>query len=225
MLSHVLADFGADVIKVEHPEGGDDLRKWREQGHALHWKLYGRNKRSWALNLREPQSLDRLISILPHCQVLIENFVPGGLEKLGMEPERLWTVNPALILVRISGWGQDGPYAKRPGFGTLVEAMSGFAYLNGFPDRPPSLPPLALADMVAGLYGASAVQTALRVAEKTGKGQCLDLSLFEPILSVIASEAAKSALTGLATLRAGNQSSHTAPRNVYRCADGGFLAL
>jgi crotonobetainyl-CoA:carnitine CoA-transferase CaiB-like acyl-CoA transferase len=225
MLSHVLADFGADVIKVEHPEGGDDLRKWREQGHALHWKLYGRNKRSWALDLREPQSLDRLISILPHCQVLIENFVPGGLEKLGLEPERLLTVNPALILVRISGWGQDGPYAKRPGFGTLVEAMSGFAYLNGFPDRPPSLPPLALADMVAGLYGASAVQTALRVAEKTGKGQCLDLSLFEPILSVIASEAAKSALTGLATLRAGNQSSHTAPRNVYRCADGGFLAL
>ena len=225
MLSHVLADFGADVIKVEHPEGGDDLRKWREQGHALHWKLYGRNKRSWALDLREPQSLDRLISILPHCQVLIENFVPGGLEKLGLEPERLLTVNPALILVRISGWGQDGPYAKRPGFGTLVEAMSGFAYLNGFPDRPPSLPPLALADMVAGLYGASAVQTALRVAEKTGKGQCVDLSLFEPILSVIASEAAKSALTGLATLRAGNQSSHTAPRNVYRCADGGFLAL
>ena len=225
MLSHVLADFGADVIKVEHPDGGDDLRQWREHGHALHWKLYGRNKRSWALDLRHGPDLGRLLQMIPHCQVLIENFVPGGLEKFGLAPERLWSLNPALVLARISGWGQDGPYSNRPGFGTLVEAMSGFAYLNGFPDRPPSLPPLALADMVAGLYGASAVQTALRVAEKTGRGQCVDLSLFEPILSVIATEAAKSALTGEATLRAGNQSSHTAPRNVYLCADGRYLAL
>jgi len=129
------------------------------------------------------------------------------------------------VIVRISGWGQTGPYAHKPGFGTLVEAMSGFAHLNGFPDRPPALPPLALADMIAGMQGAFATLTALRVAERTGVGQVVDLSLFEPIFSTIASEAAKTRLTGEATLRAGNQSTHTAPRNVYPCADGGFVAL
>jgi crotonobetainyl-CoA:carnitine CoA-transferase CaiB-like acyl-CoA transferase len=129
------------------------------------------------------------------------------------------------VIVRVSGWGQTGPYKHKPGFGTLVEAMSGFAYLNGFPDRPPALPPLALADMIAGIYGAAGVLTALRVAEKEGRGQVIDLSLFEPIFSVISSEAAKSSLTGQATMRAGNQSSHTAPRNIYLCSDGKHVAM
>ena len=127
--------------------------------------------------------------------------------------------------MRISGWGQDGPYRDRPGFGTLVEAMSGYAHLNGFADRPPLLPPLALADMVAGLYGSFAVMTALRVAERGGRGQVIDLSLFEPMLSLIASEAVKHRVTGAVTMRSGNQAAHTAPRNVYTCADGGFLAM
>jgi len=225
MLTAYLADFGADVIKVERPGAGDDLRNWREAGQAIYWKVYGRNKRSMALDLRAEEGLASLRKLIAHSQVLVENFVPGGLEKMGLAPEQLHALNPALVIVRISGWGQTGPYSHKPGFGTLVEAMSGFAHLNGFPDKPPALPPLALADMIAGTYGAAGVLTALRVAERSGQGQVVDLSLFEPIFSFIASEAAKTRLTGEATMRAGNQATHTAPRNVYACSDGGFVAL
>jgi crotonobetainyl-CoA:carnitine CoA-transferase CaiB-like acyl-CoA transferase len=225
MLTLQLADFGADVIKVERPGEGDDLRRWQEGGHSIHWKVYGRNKRSLVLDLKRDDDLARLRKLLRHAHVLVENFVPGGLEKMGLAPAALHADHPALVIVRISGWGQTGPYAHRPGFGTLVEAMSGFAHLNGFPDRPPALPPLALADMIAGMQGAFATMTALRVAEREGRGQVVDLSLFEPIFSTIASEAAKTMLTGEATMRAGNQSTHTAPRNVYACSDGGFVAL
>jgi len=224
MLSVYLADFGADVIKIER-ESGDDLRHWREAGQDIYWKVYGRNKRSLMLDLKSELGLTQFKKLVRHSQVLIENFVPGGLERMGLAPEQLLELNPRLVIARISGWGQTGPFRHKPGFGTLVEAMSGFAYLNGYADRPPALPPLALADMIAGVYGAAGVLTALRVAEKTGQGQVLDLSLFEPIFSVIASEAAKYRLTGVATMRAGNQSSHTAPRNVYECSDGKFVAL
>lgn len=225
MLTAYLADFGADVIKVERPGAGDDLRGWREAGQPIYWKVYGRNKRSLVLDLRSDEGLAHLRKLIRHSQVLVENFVPGGLEKMGLAPAQLLELNPALVIVRISGWGQTGPYSHKPGFGTLVEAMSGYAHLNGFPDKPPALPPLAMADMIAGTYGAAGVLTALRVAERSGRGQVVDLSLFEPIFSFIASEAAKTRLTGEATMRAGNQSTHTAPRNVYACADGGHVAL
>lgn len=225
MLSAYLADFGADVIKVEREGKGDDLRNWREEGWDIYWKVYGRNKRSLVLDLKSDEGLSTLKKLLKHSHIFIENFVPGGLEKMGLGPDVLLEINPALVIVRVSGWGQTGPYKHKPGFGTLVEAMSGFAYLNGFPDRPPALPPLALADMIAGIYGAAGVLTALRVAEKEGRGQVIDLSLFEPIFSVISSEAAKSSLTGQATMRAGNQSSHTAPRNIYLCSDGKHVAM
>ncbi len=225
MLSAYLADFGADVIKVEREGKGDDLRNWREEGWDIYWKVYGRNKRSLVLDLKNDEGLSTLKLLLKHSHIFIENFVPGGLEKMGLGPDVLLEINPALVIVRVSGWGQTGPYKHKPGFGTLVEAMSGFAYLNGFPDRPPALPPLALADMIAGIYGAAGVLTALRVAEKEGRGQVVDLSLFEPIFSVISSEAAKSSLTGQATMRAGNQSSHTAPRNIYLCSDGKHVAM
>jgi crotonobetainyl-CoA:carnitine CoA-transferase CaiB-like acyl-CoA transferase len=225
MLSAYLADFGADVIKVEREGKGDDLRSWREEGWDIYWKVYGRNKRSLVLDLKSDEGLSTLKRLLKHSHIFIENFVPGGLEKMGLGPDVLLEINPALVIVRVSGWGQTGPYKHKPGFGTLVEAMSGFAYLNGFADRPPALPPLALADMIAGIYGAAGVLTALRVAEKEGRGQVIDLSLFEPIFSVISSEAAKSSLTGQATMRAGNQSSHTAPRNIYVCSDGKHVAM
>ncbi len=225
MLTLQLADFGADVIKVERPGEGDDLRRWREAGQPIYWKVYGRNKRSMTLDMKSEAGLARLRKLLRHAQVLVENFVPGGLEKMGLAPATLLAENPSLVIVRISGWGQTGPYSHKPGFGTLVEAMSGFAHLNGFPDRPPALPPLALADMIAGMQGAFATMTALRVVERGGAGQVIDLSLFEPIFSTIASEAAKTHLTGEATLRAGNQSTHAAPRNVYACSDGGYVAL
>jgi crotonobetainyl-CoA:carnitine CoA-transferase CaiB-like acyl-CoA transferase len=225
MLSVFLADFGADVIKIERPDGGDDLRHWREEGEAIYWKIYGRNKRSMTLDLKSDGELAHLRKLVRHSQVLVENFVPGGLEKIGLAPNVLHEINPRLVIARVSGWGQTGPFSHKPGFGTLVEAMSGFAALNGFEDRPPVLPPLALADMIAGIYGAAGVLTALRVAEHTGRGQVIDLSLFEPIFSVISSEAAKSKLTGKPTPRAGNQSTHVAPRNVYQCSDGRFVAM
>jgi len=225
MLSAYLADFGADVIKVERAGAGDDLRNWREEGHDIYWKVYGRNKRSLVLDLKSDAGLDRLRKLVRRSHVFIENFVPGGLERMGLAPQKLLELNPALVIVRVSGWGQTGPFSHKPGFGTLVEAMSGFAHLNGFADRPPVLPPLALADMIAGIYGAAGVLTALRVAEKEGKGQVVDLSLFEPIFSVIASEAAKYKVTGVPTVRAGNQSTHTAPRNIYQCSDGRYVAM
>ena len=225
MLSVYLADFGADVIKVERPHTGDDLRHWRENGHDIYWKVYGRNKRSMVLDLKTDDGIDDFKALVATAQVLIENFVPGGLEKMGLSPETLLAINPALLVVRVSGWGQTGPYREKPGFGTLVEAMSGFAHLNGFADKPPALPPLALADMIAGVYGAAGVLTALRVAEKTGQGQVIDLSLFEPIFSVISSEAAKFQATGTVSMRAGNHSSHTAPRNLYRCKDDYYISM
>jgi crotonobetainyl-CoA:carnitine CoA-transferase CaiB-like acyl-CoA transferase len=225
MLTSYLADFGADVIKVERAEGGDDLRNWRERGQEIYWKVYARNKRSLVLDLKAEEGLAKLKKLIRHSQIFVENFVPGGLEKMGLAPSVLHELNPSLVIVRISGWGQTGPFSHKPGFGTLVEAMSGFAYLNGYEDRPPVLPPLALADMIAGIYGAAGVLTALRVAEREGKGQVIDLSLFEPIFSVIASEAAKCRINGKPTMRSGNQSTHTAPRNVYECADGKFVAM
>jgi crotonobetainyl-CoA:carnitine CoA-transferase CaiB-like acyl-CoA transferase len=225
VLSLFLADFGADVIKVEREGKGDDLRHWREGGEPIYWKVYGRNKRSVVLDLKSEGGLADFKRMVRHAHILVENFVPGGLEKMGLAPDLLFTLNPALVIARVSGWGQTGPYSDRPGFGTLVEAMSGFAYLNGYPDKPPALPPLALADMIAGIYGAAGVLTALRVAEREGKGQVVDLSLFEPIFSFISSEALKFQLTGVPTLRSGNQSSHTAPRNVYACSDGKYVAI
>ncbi len=225
MATLLLGDYGADVIKIEHPDKGDDLRRWRADGVETFWKVYGRNKRSLALDIRKGEGREIFARLLPTAQVLVENFVPGTLEKWGYSEADLLAINPKLVILRISGWGQTGPYRERPGFGTLVEAMSGFAHLNGYPDRPPALPPLAMADMVAGLYGAFAALTALRVVEQGGKGQSIDLSLFEPMLSLVASEAIKLRATGEVTLRSGNQAPHTAPRNVYQCKDGGFIAV
>lgn len=223
--SVILADFGADVIKVEHPKRGDDLRRWSEDGVETWWKVYGRNKRSLTLDLKDPASVTSLKGLVAESQVFIENFVPGKLEELGLGVDVLHSINPNLIIVRVSGWGQTGPYRHRPGFGTLVEAMSGFAHLNGFADRPPVLPPLAMADMYAGLYGAFGTLAALRVVEGGGQGQVVDVSLLESMFSTIASEVVKFAATGKQSKRQGNQAVSTAPRNIYRCADGKFLAL
>jgi crotonobetainyl-CoA:carnitine CoA-transferase CaiB-like acyl-CoA transferase len=225
MATLLLGDYGADVIKIEHPDKGDDLRRWRAGGVETFWKIYGRNKRSLALDIRRGDGRENFLRLLPTAHVLVENFVPGTLEKWGLGEPELLAINSRLVILRISGWGQTGPYRERPGFGTLVEAMSGFAHLNGFPDRPPALPPLAMADMVAGLYGAFAVLAAVRVAEKEGRGQSIDLSLFEPMLSLVSSEAVKFRVTGEVTERTGNQAPHTAPRNVYSCSDGGFVAV
>lgn len=225
MLSLQLADFGADVIKIEPPEG-DPLRDWKDDGHSLFWKTYGRNKRSVVLNLRQAPAMAALWALIETADVFIENYRPGTLEAMGLAPERLLERNPDLIVVRISGFGQTGPYAQFPGFGTIVEAMSGFADRTGFPDREPVLPPLALADMIAGIYGASATMMAL-FARQTGRarGQVIDLSLLEPMFSVLGPEASIHAITGKVKQRVGSASNTASPRNVYKCADGKFLAL
>ena len=223
MVTHVLADLGADVIKVEHPERGDDLRRWRVKDVEVFWKTYSRNKRSIALDIKRDNDRDILLQLLASADAFVENFVPGTLERLGLAPETLLALNPKLVIVRLSGWGQTGPYRTKPGFGTLVEAMSGFADLNGFADSPPCLPPLATADMIAGLYAAVGLLTALRAVEVNGgQGQVVDISLFEPIFSLISVSAAQYRLTGAPMVRSGNQSTHTAPRNIYACADGRY---
>ncbi|MHB1304265.1 MAG: CaiB/BaiF CoA transferase family protein [Acidiphilium sp.] len=226
VVTHVLADFGADVIKVESPQGGDDLRNWRVNDIATYWKVYARNKRSLALDYRTDEGRDVLLRLVAVADVLVENFVPGKLERMGLGPDVLLAANPKLIVARVSGWGQTGPFAAKPGFGSLVEAMSGFAAMNGYSDRPPVLPPLALADMITGLYGAAAIMIALRHVEVSGgAGQVVDLSLFESMLSVLGPQAANHALTGGAPPRSGSRSNTTAPRNVYACKDGKYVAL
>ena len=225
MVSLQLADHGADVIKIEDPERGDPLRAWRVEGHSLHWKVYARNKKSLALNLRMPAAKQALHDLLATSHVLIENFRPGTLEAMGFSPATLWARNPKLVIVRISGFGQDGPYRDRPGFGTLVEAMSGFAAKNGFSDRAPILPPLALADMIAGLYGAYAVMIALRETERGGPGQVIDLPLLDPIVSILGPDAATYRVSGEIPARTGSRSATTSPRNAFPTSDGRYIAI
>ena len=226
MVSLQLADFGAEVIKIEDPKRGDPLRAWQTNGISVHWKVYSRNKKSVALNLRDARGRELLADLIAGAQVLIENFRPGTLEAMGLGPELLHRRNPGLIILRVSGWGQDGPYRDRPGFGTLVESMSGYAARTGFADREPALPPTALADMVAGLYGAMAVLVALRDIEvKGGKGQVIDLPLLDPLFSFIATEAAIYRLTGEVRERTGSRSETTSPRNVFRTKDGRYIGI
>src|ERR1041385_6325129 len=225
-VSSQLADFGAEVIKIEDPQKGDPLRAWQTQGVSVHWKLYARNKKSVALSLREPRGRDLLLDLIASSEVLIENFRPGTLEKMGLGPGVLQARNPRLVIVRVSGWGQDGPYRDRPGFGTLVESMSGYAARTGFADREPVLPPTALADMVAGLYGAFAVMVALRRVEvEGGEGQVIDLPLLDPLFSFIATEAPIYNLTGQIRPRTGSRSETTSPRNVFRTKDGRYIGI
>ena len=226
IVTHLLADHGAEVIKIERPGVGDDLRNWKTKGHSVHWKVYCRNKKSITLDLRQDEGKSILLALVSRTNVLVENFKPGTLEKWGIGPDVLLERNPKLVIMRVSGWGQTGLYAHKPGFGSLVEAMSGFAAMNGFADRPPVLPPLALADMIAGLYGSFAVLAATRNVELgDGRGQVIDLPLFDPIYSILGPIAAQYRLTGAVPERTGSRSNQTAPRNAYRTRDGKFVAL
>lgn len=224
MLTHMLADFGAEVIKIERPGIGDDLRRFGEK--EVWWKVYGRSKKSLTLNFRSDEGRAILLKLIESADVLAENFVPGTLEKWDLGPEKLHETNPDLVVVRISGWGQTGPYRNRPGFGSLIEGMSGFAAMTGFEDSPPLLPPLALADMVAGLAGYGGVVTALLAREKgTARGQVIDLSLFEPLHGILGPWTASYQATGNLPRRQGNSSDVAAPRGVYECADGNYVAM
>jgi len=225
MLTQVLGDFGAEVIKVE-PPAGDTLRAWQTGGVQTNWKIYARNKKSLGLELRKAEARDLLARLIPTAAIFVESFRPGTIEKMGLGPEALLRINPKLVIVRISGWGQDGPYCRRPGFGTLVEGMSGFASFNGFADREPVLPPMYLADTVAGLYGAAAAMIALRQVENNGgPGQVIDLPLLDPMFAVLGPQAANYRLTGKVKPRTGSRSTNAGPRNAYRCNDGLYVCL
>lgn len=225
MLTLQLADFGAEVIKIESTQG-DTLRDWKNDGKSLWWKVYGRNKKSVCLDLKSESDRSKLLALLPQADVVVESFRTGGMEKFGLGPEVLHGINPKLVIVRISGWGQSGPYSDKPGFGTVVEAFSGFAEKNGFPDKPPALPNLGLADMISGLSGAFATMVALREVEvNNGAGQVVDLSLLEPIIGIMGPDAAIYQHTGEKPRRLGNRAENAAPRNAYKCLDGQWLVM
>ena len=226
MVSHMFADFGADVIKVEKPGNGDDLRNWQVNDVAHWWAVYSRNKRSIALNLKEEEGLKLLKELVKSADVFIENFVPGTLEKWGVGPDKLLELNKNLIILRISGWGQTGIYKDAPGFGSLVEGMSGFASMTGEENQKPLLPPLALADMVAGLTGFGAILMAVIASKKNQiGGQVIDLSLFEPLFSILGPWAASYKISGKIPPRIGNRSNVAAPRGIYKTKDNKFVSL
>jgi crotonobetainyl-CoA:carnitine CoA-transferase CaiB-like acyl-CoA transferase len=224
MLTKVLADHGAEVVKVEPPEG-DTLRAWRTRGISTTWKTLSRNKLSVCLALRDPAAVEVVKRLASDAAMLVESFRPGVLEAMGLAPEVLLALNPRLVIVRVSGWGQDGPYRHKPGFGTLVEGYSGFAAVNGFADREPVLPPMYMADGYAGLYGAATAMIALRHAEATGQGQVIDLTLFDPIFTMMEPQLANWKLTGKLKPRTGSRSTNAVPRNAYRTSDGGWVCL
>jgi crotonobetainyl-CoA:carnitine CoA-transferase CaiB-like acyl-CoA transferase len=223
----LLGDYGADVLKIEHPSG-DPARKLgpSKDGHGLWWKVIGRNKRAVTLLLSSPEGRRIMEKLVADADVLVENFRPGVLERWGLGPDRLLELNPGLVVLRVTGFGQTGPYAGRRAFGTLVEAMSGFAHQTGDPDGPPTLPSGGLADGVAGIMGAFAVMLALYHRDADGgEGQVIDLSLLEPFLTVLGPGPSGYDQLGLVPARQGNRSANSAPRNTYRTSDGHWVAL
>ncbi|MFF3708366.1 CaiB/BaiF CoA transferase family protein [Streptomyces phaeochromogenes] len=223
----MLGDFGAEVIKVEHPRRPDPSRGHgpSKNGIGLWWKLLGRNKRTMTLDLSTNGGRTTLLRLAASADVIIENFRPGTLEKWDLGWEELSAANPRLVLARVTGFGQFGPYAHRPGFGTLAEAMSGFAAITGEPDAPPTLPPFGLADSIAGLATAYAVMTALAARDHTGRGQVVDMAIIEPILTVLGPQPLWYDQLGHVQPRTGNRSQNNAPRNTYRTADGSWVAV
>ena len=223
----LLADYGADVVKVERPGAGDHVRHFgaQKEGEGLYWKTLSRNKKSVALDLHLPDAQDLVRRWVPQFDVLIENFRPGTLEGWGLAPSELLDVSPHLVILRVTAYGQDGPYRDRPGFGTLAEAMTGLAALSGFADRPPLLPAFPLADIMAGHLGAAAVLAAVERRHHTGQGDCLDLAIYEAALKLIELSIIEYDQTGNEQQRTGNRIGATAPRGSYECGDGLWLAL
>jgi crotonobetainyl-CoA:carnitine CoA-transferase CaiB-like acyl-CoA transferase len=222
----VLGDFGAEIIKVEHPKG-DPARThgYAKDGIGLWWKMLGRNKRAVTLNLSSSEGQEIFRKLARDADVVIESFRPGTLERWNLGYERLSEENPGLILARVTGFGQFGPYSNRPGFGTIAESMSGFAHVTGQPDGPPTLPPFGLADGIAALATAFAILTALRARDATGKGQVVDLAIIEPIFTILGPQPIAYDQLGVVQERSGNRSVNNAPRNTYKTKDGKWVAV
>lgn len=226
LIATLLGDFGADVVKVEHPRG-DALRDWAwsKDGESLWWAVVGRNKRTVSLKLSDELGAEALCRLVADADVFIENFRPGTLERWGLDPKDLLKLNPRLVVTRVSGFGQTGPYRSRPGFGTLAESISGFAETNGPADGPPVLPQWPLADGVASLAGAFATMVALRHAEATGEGQVVDLSIYEPLFWILGAQATAYDQLGIVSTRQGSRTGFNVPRDCFRTRDGRWVAL
>ncbi|WP_305790170.1 CaiB/BaiF CoA transferase family protein [Symbioplanes lichenis] len=226
LAARLLGDYGAEVIKVEAP-AGDPVRGFghAQDGVPLLWKVLGRNKKSVVLDLREPAGAERFLRLVSRADALIENFRPGTLERWGLGPDVLAAANPRLVLARVTAFGQDGPYARRPGFGTLAEAMSGLAAMSGEPGGPPLLPSFPLGDAVAGLHAALAVLIGLRARDTIGTGQVADVAITETLIGALGAQLTVYEHLGVKPERIGNRSHNSAPRDVYRCADGRWVAV
>jgi len=224
----VLGDFGADVIKVEDPGKGDPMRQWGRslpKGLSPWWPVIGRNKRSVALDLRQPEGRELALALIDQADVLIENFRPGALEKWGMGYEALAARNPRLVMARVSGFGQTGPYSERAGYGLIGEAMGGLRYVTGEPDRPPARAGISIGDSLTALHAVIGVMMALHHRERTGRGQMIDAALYESVLSVMENLVTEYDLTGYVRERSGSVLPGIAPSNVYPCANGESLLI
>lgn len=227
MCAMFLADFGAEVIKVERPGHGDEVRYWGENkdGVGLYFKVLGRGKKSLELDLRTPFGVEVVKRLVAECDVVLENYRTGTLEKWGLGWDVLSAINPRLVLVRVTGFGQSGPNRHRPGFGTLAEAYAGFVHVNGEPDRPPLLPGFGLADSTTGLMAAFLTSTALHEVGRSGKGQVIDLAIYETLLTLLGPQIINYDQLGLVQERNGSRLPFTAPRNTYRCRDGLYVSM
>lgn len=219
----LLGDMGAEIIKVEPPGAGDPMRLWGEGPEKVNWEVIARNKKSVSANLRIPEGQELVRKLVVHADVLIENFKPGTLEKWGLSPEALHAINPRLIVARMSGYGQTGPYSDRAGYGGIGEAMGGWRYIVGEPDRPPSRMGISIGDSLTATYGCMGVLAALHVRERTGKGQVVDTALYEAVLQVMESVIPEYDRMGIIRERSGSYLKGIAPSNVYRCSDGEFM--
>jgi len=222
-----LGDFGAEVIKVEPPGEGDPLRKWRKirNGTSLWWHVQSRNKQSVTCDLRRPEGQEIVRRLASRAHIMVENFRPGALEKWNLGWDALSRANPKLVLVRISGYGQTGPYRERPGFGAIGEAMGGLRHVTGFPGQPPVRPNLSIGDTIASLHGVMGALLALREAEKTGKGQVVDVALYESVFNCSESILPEYDAAGYVRERSGSTLPGIAPSNLYPCKDGTYVLI
>ncbi|BFM10920.1 CoA transferase [Simiduia litorea] len=224
----LLAYFGAEVIKIEPPEGGDPLRGWRqldETGTSFWWRSLGRNKKSVTLDLRQPAGRALAAQLMDGADVLVENFRPGVMEKWGLSPDALKARNPKLVYARISGFGQTGPYAHKPGFASVCEGMSGFRYVNGFPDQAPVRPNLSIGDTIAGLHAAFGIALALLAQKNTGVGQVVDVSLIESMFNLMEGIVPEFSGAGVMREPAGTTVTGIVPTNTYRCNNGKYVVI
>lgn len=222
-----LADFGAEVVKIEPPGAGDPLRRWRmlKDGTSVWWQVQSRNKRSIALDLKDPAAQDIVRRLAAECDVLIENFRPGAMEGWGLGPDELLALNPRLVMLRISGYGQSGPYRDRPGFGVVAEAMGGLRHLTGEPGRVPVRVGVSIGDTLASLHGVIGILMALHDRGRTGKGQVIDVALYEAVFNCMESLLPEYSAFGAVRGPAGSAMPGIAPTNAYRCADGGYALI